>query len=135
MTNRKVLNVENLVRAQCIFVSKGHDYEDIKDPEYLKRKYGEHWIEEYAGNAVRAIQSREGSYELIFNVIGSDRCRLMVSPPSRRGEFSESEYELTPTHLNHFWTSSLRGEVEDRFERILEALLEEGFPAVKGWLD
>lgn len=133
MKDWKQLTVENLVRAQCIFVSVGRDYPDIKSPEFLREKHGEYWLERYAQEAVAKVNAGE-EYEFIFNIIGSSRCRMFVHPrrdPQLRELFPNAEYLLSVTSLRHYEFVDEKSKVEKRFSRIEKALLKENFPTVK----
>ncbi len=132
----KPLTAENLIRAQCIFVSIGRDYKDIKSPEFLDEKCGEHFIKLYASEAV--MQIKEGNdYEFILRANGVTRPRLYAytsSDPQARELFPDAEYMLYPTHMNHFdfpYDKKEKEKVRKRFRRIEDALLKEDFPTLK----
>ena len=76
----KPLTARNIERAQRIFMSQGFDYPDIKSREYLADKHGTD-CKQYSAEAVSAVKKGE-EFELIFNVIGSYRCRMYVYPGS-----------------------------------------------------
>lgn len=132
MAKWRDLTVENLILAQCIFVSIGNDLPRIETPDFLRSNHAEYWLEKYAKEAENRIKAGGGEYEFIFDVIGSNRCRMYVysfRDPMTQKKFPGARYSLGITHMNHILGPA--DEVNTRFERIEQKLLREGFPTMK----
>ena len=131
MTDWKPLTAENLVRAQCIFVSEDYCFSSVKDPEFLRKYKGESWIEKNAEEAIKEVEAGV-EYEFIFNVLRPSRYRMYVYPREHsltREKFPDSEYSIGITNMGTI--DDPRYYVETRFSRIEKALLNERFPAIK----
>lgn len=131
MSDWKPLTVENIIRAECIFVSVGYRIGEIKDKDFLW-EYGEHWIEQYAQEGFDAMRSGKREYEFIFCLPDSFRCRMYLYngfDELTKRKFPGAEYMLGVTHMNHF--DAPEYEVEELFSSIERKLLDEKFPALK----
>lgn len=134
MTDWKPLTIENLIRAECIFLSVGNGYNDIKDYKFLEKDTGMYGLEIFADKAIKEItEYGKRDSELIFSLPCSNRCRIYIYPewdPIRKERFPGAEYFLGITSMHHY-DGADEDEVEELFSRIERKLLDEKFPALK----
>ena len=144
------LTEENLMAAQEIFLSEGHNIRNFGEANlYMRRCYDERspselvrlgerkvgfWEEDAMRRTTKAMELFSKPYEgydtaaIFHNIEGWDRTCLLVYPGSDSRvmeKFPGSEYMLHASHMNR----DLVGDtLATRFERINQSLKEAGFP-------